>query len=268
MIADRPGAAQDSRVDEGRVQAAADANFVASLTSLVNHVAGAASQEFRGVTAVVTGLPVALFNGCFALGDADADALDDAIRWIATASVPYRVWIREGLGVEVTTVQPRHGLAMRERLFPGMALRPIPTAPSPQPGVAVHRVGDTADLAEYRGVLVADGAAPDMVARLLPESLLADPALALFTASLDARPAGTALALRTGSTVGVYNVSTLPWARRRGVGTAATWAAVDDGRASGCELAVLQSSAMGQAVYEAMGFHTVVRYLEFVQPGG
>ena len=53
---------------------------------------------------------------------------------------------------------------------------------------------------------------------------------------------------------------TLRDARRRGVGTAATWAAVSAGRAWGCETIVLQSSAMGYAVYEAMGFRTVVRY--------
>ena len=34
----------------------------------------------------------------------------------------------------------------------------------------------------------------------------------------------------------------------------------DDYRAWGCETVVLQSSAMGYAVYEAMGFRTVVRY--------
>ena len=253
-------------MDAGQVQAAADGNFVASLTRLVTHVQGAASQEFRGVTAVVTGLPVGLFNGCFAVRDTNADALDDAIRWVATASVPYRVWVREGMGEELATVPPRHGLARLERLFPGMVLRPIPAAPSPPPGVAVHRVVDTPGLAEYRGVLVAGGAAPQFVARLLPQSLLGDPDITLFTATLDGRPAGTALTIKTGSTVGVYNVATLPWARRRGVGTAATRAVVDDGRLRGCELAVLQSSAMGQGIYEAIGFRTAVRYLEFVHP--
>ena len=63
-------------MDAGQVQAAADANFVASLTGLVDHVPGAASREFAGVTAVVTGLPVGLFNGCFVLGDVDPDAVE------------------------------------------------------------------------------------------------------------------------------------------------------------------------------------------------
>lgn len=256
-------------MDTGQVQAAADANFVASLTTLVGHVPGASSRAFGGVTAVVTGLPVGLFNGCFVLGDADPDDVADAIRWVAGASVPYRVWIREGLGDSLAAVPPRHGLVRLERLFPGMALHPIPMVPmvpSPPPGVAVRRVVDAADLAAYRGVLVAGGAGQDVVDRLLPESFLQDADVGLVAAYLDERPAGTSLSIRTGTTVGVYNVNTLPWARRRGVGTAATWGAVGLGRAAGCELAVLQSSAMGQAIYEAMGFRTVLRYLEFVSP--
>ena len=73
------------------------------------------------------------------------------------------------------------------------------------------------------------------------------------------------MAVRTGDVAGVYAVGTLRDARRQGVGTAATWAAVAAGRALGSETIVLQSSAMGFPVYEAMGFWTVVRYAIFAR---
>ena len=253
-------------MDMGPVQAAADANFVASLTRLVAHVPGAATREFRGVTAVVTGLPVGLFNGCFALEDAPPDALDDAIHWVEDASVPFRVWIREELGDKLAAVPLRHGLMRLERLYPGMALDPARRSRrrrrvSTSTGSSTRRTWRTTGRSWSR-------AAPRRT--WWPASsrrrFSRTHDFGLFAAALDARPAGTALTVRTGTTVGVYNVNTLAWARRRGVGTAVTGAAIADGRAAGCESAVLQSSEMGQPMYEAMGFRTVVRYLEFVRP--
>ncbi len=58
-------------------------------------------------------------------------------------------------------------------------------------------------------------------------------------------------------------MGTLPDARRRGVGTAATWAAVVAGRAWGRDTIVLQSSEIGFSLYRAMGFRTVVNWVTF-----
>lgn len=92
-----------------------------------------------------------------------------------------------------------------------------------------------------------------------------DPDVRPFTVRLEGRPAGASLAIRTGAVAGVYAVGTLEAARRRGVGTAATWAAVAAGRA-GCDMVMLQSSEMGYPMYEAMGFRTVGRYATFKPP--
>lgn len=250
----------------GDIQAAANRNFVASFQKLVEHNPVASARDFGGAYAFRTGLPIGLFNGCVATRAVTPAALAEAIDWVAGASVPFWVWIRTGLPAELAAVPPKHGLVLHPRPYPGMALHPIPPPPPPGSGVKVRRVVDAADLAEHHAILVAGGATADVAERLLPPTMLADPNIALLSASLDGRPVGTALAIRSGATVGVYNVSTLPTARRRGVGSAATWAAVAVGRHWGCRLAVLQSSDMGQSIYEAMGFRTVVRYLEFRQP--
>ncbi|HEX5588818.1 MAG TPA: GNAT family N-acetyltransferase [Candidatus Limnocylindrales bacterium] len=252
-----------SRVD---IQAAADRNFVASFQKLVEHNPAGSGRDVGGAYAFGTGLPIGLFNGCVVTRAVTPEALAEAIEWVAGAGVPFRVWVRTGLPAQLAAVPPERGLVLHPRPYPGMALHPIPQPPPPSGGVKVRRVVDSADLAEHRAILVAGGATADVTERLLPPTMLADSDMALLTASLDGRPAGTALAIRSGATVGVYNVGTLPAARRRGVGSAATWAAVAVGLGWGCELAVLQSSDMGQSVYEAMGFRTVVRYLEFRQP--
>ena len=71
---------------------------------------------------------------------------------------------------------------------------------------------------------------------------------------LDGRPVATASVLLDGGIAGVYDVSTVPGARRRGIGTALTVAALQLGRADGYEIAFLQPSAMGRRLYERLGF--------------
>ena len=120
-------------------------------------------------------------------------------------------------------------------------------------------------LAEYLGVTIEAGM-PDEAARLMfSASFAADADVKLFIGRLDGRAVGTAVAIRSGDVSGIYAVGTLPAARRRGVGGALTWAAVEAGRAWGCDTIVLQASEMGMPIYEAMGFRTVVEYSVFTR---
>jgi GNAT superfamily N-acetyltransferase len=253
-------------MDSRQSRAAADANFAASFRKLVQYGPDADSRDVGGVLAFISGLPIGLFNGCLIIGKTDPRALGDAIRWVDGAALPFRVWMRDGTRPELAAVPARYGLALHPRRYPGMALHPLPTPPRPPAGVAVRRVRDRKALDEHRAILTAAGATPSVAEGLLPDALLTDPDVGLLTAYLDARPVGTALAIRSETTVGIYNVGTAPSARRRGVGTAATWAAIAEGRRWGCDLAVLQSSEMAESIYGSMGFRTVVRYLEFRRP--
>jgi ribosomal protein S18 acetylase RimI-like enzyme len=63
---------------------------------------------------------------------------------------------------------------------------------------------------------------------------------------------------------GVFNVSTLEVARRRGLGSALTARHVHDAVGRGCSTASLQSTAMVERVYAAVGFRDLGRFLEYV----
>lgn len=246
---------------------AANHSFVDSYRKLVTHTPGGAATEFGGVFAFASGLPLSLFNGCVLVRPATAKDLDAAFAWIEERDVPYRVWIDELRAPGLGDVVLARGLVRDADLYPGMVLHPVPEPPSPAPGVLVVPVSE-AGLDEHLGVRVAGGMPAHLAELLFSASFAADPDVAFFTVRLDGRPVGVSLAIRSGDVGGVYAVGTLPDARRRGVGTAATWACVTAGRAWGCGAIALQASDMGLPIYAAMGFRTVVEYTVFRRLAG
>jgi GNAT superfamily N-acetyltransferase len=73
-------------------------------------------------------------------------------------------------------------------------------------------------------------------------------------------PVASGLGWRTGRTIGVYAIATIPAARRKGYGAAMTARVVTDGLAAGCDVAALQASELGRPIYERLGFRVAVRY--------
>lgn len=101
----------------------------------------------------------------------------------------------------------------------------------------------------------------------LPEGLLkgADhSAFHLVVSCLGGEPAAVALAFDHDGDCGIFNVTTLEHARRRGLGTALTALQVHDARERGCQTATLQSTPMAERVYAAVGFRDLGRILEYV----
>jgi GNAT superfamily N-acetyltransferase len=101
----------------------------------------------------------------------------------------------------------------------------------------------------------------------LPPEFLADAdhaAFHLLVARIDGEMVAAALAYDFADDCGIYNVSTVERARRRGLGTALTAAQVYAARARGCQTASLQSTRMAERLYAAVGFRDLGRILEYV----
>ena len=245
--------------------AAANANFLASFRTLVQHSANGEVREFGRVFAFATRFPVSLFNGCVVTGQSSPDDLRGALGWVRDQRVPYCVWIAESIG-ELGAVAAEFRLERDRVSYPNMVLDPVPEPPSPAENVSVVRVGTSRELEHFFDVSVDLGMARELAERVFSPRFVADPDVELFTGWLEGQPAGTSLAIRSGEVSGVYNVGVVPGARRRGVGTALTWASVAAGRAWGCEPIVLQATEMAIPMYEAMGFRTVASYAVFREP--
>ena len=85
-----------------------------------------------------------------------------------------------------------------------------------------------------------------------------------FVGTLDDQPvASSGLMIRAGLAA-IYNVATIPEARRRGIGMAMTNAALDHARGLGYHVAVLGTSPAGRGIYERMGFREVQVVREYL----
>lgn len=101
----------------------------------------------------------------------------------------------------------------------------------------------------------------------LPPGLLAEAdhtRFHLLVARVDGESVATALAFDFDGDCGIYNVTTLECARRRGLGTALTVVALHQARTRGCRTASLQSTEMAERLYAAVGFRDLGRFLEYV----
>jgi len=81
-----------------------------------------------------------------------------------------------------------------------------------------------------------------------------------FLAARDGAPLATSTLVSAAGVAGLYNVGTLPDARRTGLGRLVSVAAMVAGRDAGYRVGVLQSSPLGEPIYRAIGFEERARF--------
>jgi len=96
-----------------------------------------------------------------------------------------------------------------------------------------------------------------------PHLLSADCPLRLYLGSWEGTPVATAELTVAGAAVGLYNISTHPDHRGRGIGSAMTRLPLLEARDEGHRLAVLQAAPAGVGIYRRVGFEPFGEILEY-----
>jgi GNAT superfamily N-acetyltransferase len=211
----------------------------------------------------VTGLPSGVFNSVM-YANLAPERIDAAVEELhalrAARGVPVG-WLvgPASRPLDLGQQLEARGLEHRVTLTPMTAsLDDLPPL-VPVPGLTIARVDTLAEyeawvVAEHRG-FEADGDSESGLA-LVRRAMGIGHGYPLyhFLGRLGTVPVATATLIPAGGIAGIYDVSVVPEARTRGIGTAMTLTVLREARRLGYEIAFLQPSKMGRPIYERLGF--------------
>jgi GNAT superfamily N-acetyltransferase len=259
-------------VDDATLAGLEHENLLATFTAAIGNAPGGFVRRADGVAVLASGLPIAFFNQITIENDrATAEGVAAAVAVMRERGQPFVVHVRQGTDDRFRSLMDALGLTLPAGVapMPGMALYPIPRSRAALPlGHEIRRITDAQGMEDHvRTCALGFGMPADMLRAIVGPATWQHPATTVYVGYTGGQPVTAGLSVRTGRTVGVYNIATIESARRHGLGAAMTERVVADAAAEGCDVAILQSSEMGRPVYERLGYRTVVEYDGYGEPG-
>lgn len=245
---------------EAELLALADANVREQWRLLAHAQPRGEVRTGRRTFHAITGLPFSFFNVAV-VTEVPANpekVIEDSDALFRSRGLAWCLRTRGDAAAVLEGPARRAGMRL-DAMEAAMVLYPLPPAPPlAVPDLEIEDVVDVGTMERHLAVVSgAYGVADDVIASLLPPPLLLGSSFEAFLGSIDGVPASVSALVVTDQVAGVYNVGTLPVRRRRGLGTALTWHALEVGRRSGCTVGSLQSTVAGRTMYEAMGFRAI-----------
>lgn len=236
-----------------------EANVLASWEQYAAGSGGARVERLPGAAVAVfpTAPERAVYNNALLDRDLDSRAADHAVGAIedaySRAGVSgYAVWAHASESASIAELD-RRGYHVdtwtRAMAMTLEAIRP------PYPEVELG----SADWNDYLAIISELDA---------PEGILVGvdgTAFDIAVATLDGAPVAAALAYDHEGDCGIYNVGTMPHARRRGLATALTALQLNRAKERGCTTASLQATEMAQRLYASVGFRDLGRFIEYMR---
>jgi ribosomal protein S18 acetylase RimI-like enzyme len=247
---------------QNEIAAAAAENFVAHASWASRRIPGAFVDAGEELTLIDSGLDSDTFNiVCRArLSPASfGPAANRVIEHFVSVSRPFSWWVSPGDGpADLGARLESCGLLPSETELAMSARIDAIRAPC-IPGLEIERVRTPQALADFALINAENWTPPDPAVtsyyrRAAAILLGEDSPQRFYLSRLEGAPAAAVEVTLAAGVAGVYNLSTRPLYRRRGVGAATLEAALADAGALGLTAAVLQAAGAGQSLYRRLGF--------------
>ncbi len=218
----------------------------------------------RYLTWLITPMPDHFMNlvVCTGLPEEGIEALiDDALTRFRNLNIKKLSWLAEE-GVPAADMRRQltaRGLTFRESFATEMAidLGVLPQENLPIDGLEIILVDDESLLRQWIHVASIGFGVPaeaeDIWFDFFNYAACSSP-FQTYLALLNGHPVGTSQLFTSAGVAGIYNVTTLPEVRGRGIGAAITRAPLLAARTMGFHVGILQASSMGYKVYQRLGF--------------
>jgi ribosomal protein S18 acetylase RimI-like enzyme len=238
--------------------------------------ADAEIRDLPGVSLIFCGLNYAAFNAALQAQPIDGDAqelgrlIDLSAEHFDARGLRWTYWLcedflKQPLRREATRVFKRHGLRHLTEA-PGMYADRLAPATRTLPSIDVRPVADEATRAAFSEVMSTAFEIPHSVSLSVYGAERAwHGTFQGYVGYSNGRAVTTAAAVITGDVIGLYSVATLPQHRRLGFAEAIMRQVVRQAEQTrGVSRTVLQATASGFSLYEAMGYRTVTSFNVFI----
>lgn len=218
----------------------------------------------RYLTWLITPMPDHFMNlvVCTGLPQEGIEALiDDALSHFRKLNIKKLSWLAED-GIPAAEMKKHltaRGLTFRESFATEMAmdLNVLAQEHRPIDGLEIVLVDDDKLLRQWIHVASIGFGVPAQAEEVWFEffnyAACSSP-FQTYLALLNGHPVGTSQLFTSAGVAGIYNVTTLPEVRGKGIGTAITRAPLLAARRMGFRVGILQASSMGYKVYQRLGF--------------
>lgn len=215
---------------------------------------------YDGFTLHASGQPGANLNYAIVFGPVAPDQFWARAAAFFGVDAAFSVEIEVGAAQAVEDDLQSRGWVLDEE-EPALVLHPLPaTFPAPPAGLAIRPVASESDFAAFMAITRTSPA-------YLPSfAATQDPDVALLVGYVDSEAVATARMSVLGAVADIMGITTVSEARRRGYGTAMTWAAIAESARRGCTAATLTATEMGYPIYVRMGFRPVCAYRTYLPP--